>query len=84
MFGQGDKAVADGQQQNPDQRGVKQRSAGRQFMAGGQQPSQQQHAGREKANSGHHQRRPAGDADGDGEIGRAPNDIQRKQRPDKR
>ena len=41
MFGESDEAVADGKQQDPDQRGVKQRPAGWQLMAGGQQPAQQ-------------------------------------------
>lgn len=78
MFGQGDKAVADGQQQAISAALSNGLRAGSLWPVANSHPSSSTPA---ESESGHHQRRPAGDADGDGEIGRAPNDIQRKQRP---
>ncbi len=69
------QAVAHRQQQNADGAGGQPLLRRRQRVAAPGQETEQHDAGNQKANAGHHQRRPLRDAEANDEIGGTPNDI---------
>ena len=69
------QAVAHRQQQNAESAGGQPLLQRRQRVAAPGQETEQHDTGCQKANAGHHQRRPLRDAEANDEIGGTPNDI---------